>query len=53
MANTCTNMLYLSTKDRDLRDTLTESIEQLFDCCDIRQSGNGVVFDCEIEFNSK
>ncbi|GAB6010464.1 hypothetical protein [Dysgonomonas reticulitermitis] len=52
MANICTNKLYLSTKDRDLRDRLKESIRQSFSC-DTVLYGNGKVFDCEIEFDSK
>ncbi|GHV54034.1 DNA topoisomerase [Bacteroidia bacterium] len=52
MANICTDMLYLSTKDRDLRDRLKESIRQSFRC-DTVLYGNSEVFDCEIEFDSK
>jgi hypothetical protein len=52
MANICTNMLYLSPGDRQLRDTLMRSIEQTFNCCDA-QSHDGSVFDCEIEFDSR
>ena len=28
-------------------------ISQLFNCNDIQQSGNGEIFDCEIEFESR
>jgi hypothetical protein len=45
-------MLYLSTGDRQLRDTLVCSIKQTFNCCDV-QSHDGSVFDCEIEFDSR
>jgi hypothetical protein len=53
MANTCTNRLYLSTRDKHLRDDLAESIRQSFDCNDVQQSGHGEVFDCEMEFDSR
>jgi len=52
MANICTNMLYLSTKDSRLRDTLMEAIDQSFYCTDVQFTDSNV-FDCEIEFNSR
>ena len=52
MANICTNMLYLSTKDRQLRDTLTNAIQQSFHCID-KQFIDSNVFECEIEFDSR
>ena len=53
MANICTNKLYLSTKDKHLRNAAMLLISQLFNCNDIQQSGNGEIFDCEIEFESR
>ena len=52
MANICTNMLYLSTKDKHLRNAAILLISRLFRCNNIRQSDNGEIFDCEIEFDS-
>jgi hypothetical protein len=52
MANICINKLYLSTKDRPLRDTLMESLRQSFHCDSVLYCDDGV-FDCEMEFNSK
>jgi hypothetical protein len=44
-------MLYLSTKDRDLRDALMKSIRQSFRCDSVLYWGEDI-FDCEIEFDS-
>ena len=52
MANICTNKLYLSTRDRNLRDALMKSIRQSFRCDSVLYD-NGEVFDCEIEFDSR
>ena len=52
MANICTNKLYLSTKNKQLRDTLKEKIRQLFRC-DSVVFLDGKTFDCEIEFDSR
>lgn len=52
MANICTNLLYLSTKDRPLRDTLMRAIRQSFHCNSVLFL-NGKVFNCEIEFDSR
>jgi hypothetical protein len=51
MANICTNRLYLSTGNEELRDALVESIRQTFDCNDVH-SFNGEVSESEIEFDS-
>ncbi|MDR0231608.1 MAG: hypothetical protein LBI82_05755 [Dysgonamonadaceae bacterium] len=53
MPNTCTNMLYLSTKDKGLCDRLTESIVDSFYSCDVQPVDNGDVFTCEMEFDSR
>ena len=52
MANICTNKLYLQTKNRRLRDTLTKSIRKSFFCNDILYNDDDV-FRCEIEFDSR
>ena len=52
MANICTNKLYLSTKDKQLCDNLTESIINSFYSCDVQPFDNGEVFNCEMEFDS-
>jgi hypothetical protein len=52
MANICTNKLYLSTGDRQLRDTLVSSLEKTFNCYDV-QSNDCDDFDSEIEFDSR
>jgi len=52
MANICTNKLYLTTKDKVLRDSMTESIAKTFNCNDIN-SIDGKIFECEIDFDSK
>jgi hypothetical protein len=51
MANIYTNRLYLSTGNKDLRDSLMHSIKQTFRC-DGAVYGNRKIFDCEIEFDS-
>jgi len=54
MANICTNMLYLSTADRQLRDTLASSLEKTFNCHDVQSyDSDGSDFDCEMEFESR
>jgi hypothetical protein len=50
MANICTNKLWLSTEDRQLRDTLVNSIRQSFHCVD-EQLLDSSDFACEIEFD--
>ncbi|GHT38616.1 hypothetical protein FACS189435_4830 [Bacteroidia bacterium] len=50
MPDICTNMLYLSTEDRELRDVLVETISQKFDCNEINPAGNN---GCGINFNSR
>jgi hypothetical protein len=52
MANICTNKLYLSTENKDLRDALMQSIRQSFRCDSVLYD-NGEVFNCEIEFDSR
>jgi hypothetical protein len=52
MANICTNRLYLSTRDKDLRNRLKQSIRQSFRCDSVLY-WDGEVFDCEIEFDSR
>ena len=52
MANICTNILYLQTSDKPLRDTFIESIKQSFRC-DTVLFDNGEIFNCEIEFDSR
>jgi hypothetical protein len=52
MANICTNQLYLSTKDKPLRDRLMNEITQTFYCVH-EQSFDSSIFDCEIEFESR
>ena len=53
MANICTNMLYLSTGDQQLRDTLIRSIERKFTSCDVQSYEEGSDFDCDMEFESR
>jgi hypothetical protein len=52
MANICTNKLYLSTKDKQLRDRLIDEIWESFNCVD-EQMFDGSDFACEIEFDSR
>jgi hypothetical protein len=52
MPNICTNKLYLSTKDNQLRDTLIESMIDTFYCSDVQEFDNNEVFNCEMEFDS-
>ena len=52
MANICTNKLFLSTKDEQLRDNLIESITNVFYCSDVQPVENAEVFTCEMEFDS-
>jgi hypothetical protein len=53
MANICTNKLYLSTKDEQLRDNLTEAMTDLFYCSDVQPFESKEVFQCEMEFDSR
>jgi hypothetical protein len=52
MANICTNKLWLSTEDRQLRDRLMNTIRQSFRCVD-EQVLDVSDFACEIEFDSR
>jgi hypothetical protein len=45
-------MLYLSTGNKQLHDTLVNSLKNTFDCYDV-QSLDGDDFVCEMEFNSR
>ena len=53
MANICTNMLYLSTVNRQLRDSLIRSMKQTFNCYDVQSYEDGSDFDCDVEFESR
>jgi hypothetical protein len=52
MANICTNVLYLSIKDKNLRDKLVEEIKDKFDYNDINLSDDDT-FECEMNFFSR
>jgi len=52
MANICTNILYLSTKSAELRDTVKKSIVESLPCYSADTSDREV-FDCSIEFESR
>jgi hypothetical protein len=52
MANICTNKLYLTTRDKDLRDALMKSIREAFRCDSVLY-WDGEAFECEIEFDSR
>ena len=52
MANICQNTLYLTTRDKTLRDSVKKLIEETFTCNDSK-SIDGEVFECKIKFDSR
>ena len=52
MANICTNLLYLSTGNKELGKSIVNSLRESFECSDgeTRYEDN---FDCKMEFYSR